>query len=406
MKTYMVIKGDTFESIARKIYGVESESILIISANPEVNEPLQPGIILITPEKNIGKGVSLGLASNTVKLFIDANEWQYWTECEYQKSIDSFSSVTFSSPFNPKDKVFRDAFRPFSFRDVFFAIDDKILMSGTMLTPKPSLDADKQIVNVVAYSRCSVMNDCMTSTKLFPLEFNNSKIDYVAKVLSNSFGLTADFRAASGSRFERVAVAPDKQVVPFLIDLCQQRNIVISDNEYGNPVFWQSLKDGEIIANFNEGDPAVISVEPFFSEQDYYSHISSVSNADIGDSGSIYTVKNPFLLDAFRPFVFVPKDANKANNVDVARAKMGRMFANAVSYTITVPTWRDPSGALWDVNKFVNLYAPGAMVYNKTKMLIRQIKLTRVEDSETAQLNLILPGGFSGEFPGVLPWAE
>lgn len=406
MKTYTVIKGDTFESIARKIYGVETDSGLIISANPEANEPLQAGLVLITPEKSISKGVSLSAASNTVQLFIDADEWRYWTECTYQKSIDSFSSVTFSSPFDPKDKAFRDAFRPFSFRDVVFAVDNQILMSGTMLTPKPSLDSDKQIVNVVAYSRCSVMNDCMISTKLFPLEFNNAKIDYIAKVLSRSYGLTADFRAEAGSRFERVAVAPDKQALSFLIDLCQQRNIVISDNEEGNPVFWQSLKDGEVIANLNEGDPAVQSVEPFFSEQDYYSHVSSVSNADIGDAGSIYTVKNPFLLDAFRPFVFVPKDANKANNVDVARAKMGRMFANAVSYNVTVPTWRDPSGALWDVNKFVNLYAPGAMVYNQTKLLIRQIKLTRTEETETAQLNLILPGGFSGEFPGVLPWAE
>ena len=99
-------------------------------------------------------------------------------------------------------------------------------------------------------------------------------------------------------------------------------------------------------------------------------------------------------------------DATSGNNVDVVSARMGRMFGNAVSYNVSLPTWRDFSGDLWDVNTVVNLLAPGAMVYRLTRLIVRQVKLVRTEGTETALLNCVLPGAFSGKIPEALPWEE
>jgi len=45
--TYNVIAGDTFDLIARKKYGTETEAGRISRANPGVVEPLAPGVALV-----------------------------------------------------------------------------------------------------------------------------------------------------------------------------------------------------------------------------------------------------------------------------------------------------------------------------------------------------------------------
>jgi prophage tail gpP-like protein len=38
------------------------------------------------------------------------------------------------------------------------------------------------------------------------------------------------------------------------------------------------------------------------------------------------------------------------------------MFGNMAAYTLTVASWRDDAGKLWEPNTTVTLIAPGAMV--------------------------------------------
>jgi prophage tail gpP-like protein len=81
------------------------------------------------------------------------------------------------------------------------------------------------------------------------------------------------------------------------------------------------------------------------------------------------------------------------------------MIASVVTYTVEdLPTWRDPSGALWRVNTTVTLLAPEAMVYRETELLIRAVAFKQTAEIETATLTLVLPGTFGGQLPTSLPW--
>jgi nucleoid-associated protein YgaU len=49
MSRYMTIAGDTFERVARKVYGDDLRASQVAAANPDAAEPLTPGTELTIP---------------------------------------------------------------------------------------------------------------------------------------------------------------------------------------------------------------------------------------------------------------------------------------------------------------------------------------------------------------------
>ena len=87
------------------------------------------------------------------------------------------------------------------------------------------------------------------------------------------------------------------------------------------------------------------------------------------------------------------------------KARMGRMFGAMVSYEFELPTWRTPTGQLWQPGQFLTLTAPGAMIYQPTLLMVRSVVLRQSSGARSATFNAVLPGSYSGEVPAVLPWA-
>ena len=85
-------------------------------------------------------------------------------------------------------------------------------------------------------------------------------------------------------------------------------------------------------------------------------------------------------------------------------AKAGRMYGDSVSYSVTVSTWRDVSGNLWKPNTRIKLKAPQVMIYSDYTFLIKNVTFFKNDSTETALLDLVLPGSFAGLIPESLPW--
>ena len=76
----------------------------------------------------------------------------------------------------------------------------------------------------------------------------------------------------------------------------------------------------------------------------------------------------------------------RADAPAAVRARLGRMFANAFSVSVELPTWRDPGGRLWKPNTTVRLKAPDAMIYTESEFLIRNVVLRGNKDARTATI--------------------
>lgn len=209
-----------------------------------------------------------------------------------------------------------------------------------------------------------------------------------------------------GAPFDRVALEPEASPWTFLSELAKQRGVILSDTPLGELLIFRSTEGGSPVARLREGSHPLESVNAKFSPQGYFSEITGLGAARPGAAGSSYTERNPRLRGVVRPSTFKPDDTELADVPAAVRARMGRMFGNLATYELAVPTWRDPSGALWSPNTTITLLAPRAMVYRETEMLIREVTLRRTADSISASLSVVLPGAFSGGIPTRLPWDD
>jgi len=405
-----VITGDTFESVSRKKYGTGNEAGLIASANPGTDGPLVSGTSIVIPAlQNEPEKIRQAAPSNNedeVAILIEGSRFRFWDSVRVTRSIDTMDTVEFGAPFDSNAPGFRESFRPFTFKNMSITIGGQPLFTGTMVAVNPLIETSRKVLTVSGYSLPGVLNDCTPPASAFPLEFDDLGLREIASALVAPFGLSVEFKVDQGAVFERVAIQPGQRILAFLTGLAKQRNLIISSSPRGKLLFLRSTDTGQPVANLEQGVAPVLSVSPFFSPQEYYSSITGLDPVIAGLAGSQFTVKNPRLLGVVRPLTFNAPDTLDSDVKEAVNAKAGRMFANMVSYSIQVATWRDPSGDLWAPDTIINLTAPDAMVYNKYKFTVRSVEFNRDSRKQTATLNLVIPGAFSGLIPESLPWDE
>lgn len=408
--SYTVLAGDTFTSIARKVYGDDQKSNKIREANPGATVPLTPGQTLVIPLDTDLAAIANKKSANTgneVAISVGGRRFRFWTDVTIHRAIDTVDTVDFAAPFEPEDKFFRDTFRPFSFQPATIDVGGERLFTGTMVSPTPATSVDGRTVSASCYSTPGVLGDCTAPASAFPLEWDNVNLQTIAKKLAGLFGLDVVFGTDPGPVFERAGISPGQKVLAFLSSLASQRNLLISSTSDGKLLFSSAKTSGRAVADLSEGDSPLQEVLPTFSPQDYYSHVTGVTPVLIGFlKGEEYTVKNPRLSGVMRPYTFQSKDTTPADLSKSVESKASRMFANAVGYDVALSTWRDPDGRLWAPNTFITLQAPGAMVYRKSLFLIRAVTLSKQDNNESAVLSLVLPGALAGEVPETMPWDE
>lgn len=406
--TYSVKAGDTFETIARIQYGTEAEAGRIARANPGVSEPLAPGTQLTLPTApgapQDAQSQIPASGDNEVAVLINGQRFRFWSNIRITRSLDAMDIADFGAPFEHDAPGFRDFFRPFAYAPMAITVGGAPLFTGIMVDVTPAVDNNRRTVAVGGYSLPGVLNDCTPPASAFPLEFNDQTLPDIASAIAAPFGVSAEFRGAAGAAFERVACEPGRRALEFLVDLAQQRGLIVSSTERGALLFWRSADTGAPVARLQQGEAPVLSVTPFFTPQQYYSHVTGLEPVIVGLEGAQYTAQNPRLRGVTRPMTYTASDTEGGDIKPAVEAKIGRMFGNAIAYSITLATWRDPSGALWAPNTTVRVTAPDAMIYEEYEFVIRSVEFVRHAAEETATLSLMLPGSFNGEIPEVLPW--
>ena len=424
-KAIVVLEGDTFQSLSRRAYGFESAADLISRANPGVGEPLIAGVAITLPDvagvSDDRSGNAPAANPNEVALKIDGTRFRFWTRIRIVRSIDTVDIIEFVAPFEPEAPGFRQIFKPFSFKPIQVSVGGVPLFDGTLVNVSPSVNPERKEMQVSGYSKPGVLNDCTPPASMFDagrggLEFNDVKLDAIASALVEPFGIVVEFKDDPGAIFENVAIEPGNRIFHFLASLANQRNLIMASSESGtltfqravdpeDPIlFQQSPADFAPVAFLQQGKSPVLSVIPFFDAQEYYSHVTGIEPTVVGLRGSQFTVANSRLAGVVRPLTFETPDTLEADVQTAVQAKIGRMFGNAVSYSVNVASWRGPLGNLWQPNTLVELQAPNAMIYEPFRFIVRSVEFERDRASEYAQLNLVLPGSFSGRAPEAFPW--
>jgi prophage tail gpP-like protein len=392
------------------VYGDDNKSLSLRRANPGVAEPIRTGTVLnvpadtSVPTDNPQGTLDTDPDETTIK--IDGKRFRGWDGLELKRSVDGVSSVVFSAPFDSSSPGQRETFRPLQYKSLVVQVGNERYFTGTLVTPISNGDPNQTIVELSGYGYPGVLEDCTAPVTAFPLELNGLSLREIADTVAGFYNVGAVFEADAGAKFRRVKLEADGELLPFLIDLAQQRNLVIADTKDGDLLFHQSAPAGSPVARLRQGEQPLLRVAQAQNPQKYFSHITVFRSTRAGSRGDRHTVTNPRASGYSRSRNIIAKDGRKADVQVGAEAALGRMFAEVATYEATVATWRDPKGNLWEPNTTIQLLYPDAMIYDWYEFFIRDVTLSKNANEQTATLALTFPGAFAGEAPEGFPWDD
>ncbi len=400
-KKHVVQSGDTFDSLSTRYFGEPSQAGRIQSANPGTTVTLVPGTVVTIPA---APGSAVGSEGPGLVMRIDGTSFRHITDFTLTSRLTGVDTVDIVAPLAETEQ-FSDLVTPLSFRSLDVADSGDLLFRGTMTSVIPSLTNEGSSVVISGYSLPGVLTDCMAPASSYPLQFRNLGLADIASQLADPFSLDVSVQGDMGGPFKRVKLKRDQRIMPFLIELAHQRQVLIRSNPQGQLVLAGPTELSAEVATLTQSTPPVTSITPSFNAQGYYSHVTCVRSVRRGNAGSQHTVVNPLASGIVRPITLSIQDTSEGELPAATLAAMGRMLSKAVVYAVGVSTHFDPAGARWTPGSTISLHAPSVFVKDPYKFQIHTVTLKRsAKNLDTAELLLMLPGAFGGAPPSVLPW--
>jgi len=409
---YTVRIGETWEIIARKVYGAEERVDVLRSANP--GQPAQPTpfTILLTPELPNSPIaftadpplIDLGDTPNQVTILIDNKEFREWTTVNVTSDVGKFKTATFTTPFEAEIIDFKEIFRPLAFKQISIYVGGSRIFRGRMVKIDPVITPDSKILNVSCYSLPGVLQDCTLPPSVYPLQFlEEPNLKQIADRVCKPFGISVVQAVDVGSAFEEVTCGVSSKVFSFLSGLAKERGVLLSDTDDGELLLQTGALDGNPVAILKQGESPLISIAQDFKPQSMFTHITAVGNYYAGDGDGTSSVINHGTLftNSFRPMTYTLSDTRQGQVQTAAIAEYGRMLANVINYNVEVTGWRDPDGDLWSPNSIIQIEAPDAMIYKPYNFMIKSVSFSKTSDKDVTSMVLTLPGLLAGVIPSI-----
>jgi len=340
--------------------------------------------------------------SEKVSLLLGGKRFQFWEDVKIDLSLDSIDTFSFTTPFLADDKVFREQFRPFTYSSLEIRIDDGPLLTGFILS-KSSAVGNKTL-SLGGYSRPGLLNDLPVPRDKYPIEFKEQTLSKIAATLGGYYDIDVNFDVSPGAKFSpQVGLEPPQKVLEFLIRLAQKRSLLVGNTLEGKLNFFvpgKSRNNTPLV----QGQPPLLSATASYNEQEMFSSVTGLGKSDAGRDPESFTFPIPILKGIDRPFIYTVSDALGAELQSAVKFKAGRLFAGAISITVNVSDWRGANGKIWTPGDFITLQAPDIFFYNETRLMIKNVSLSQQADNDSASMNLIFPGVYSGELPEKMPW--
>ena len=423
-RAHNVQQGDTLGSIAVRYFGSSSKWNKIVSANSQLatrrkavdgSPYIYPGDTLIIPEDQTETRPSsaatktpivLSDKEQDVSIVIDNKKFTGFTGYALELSHDSFDKFSFSAPYDTNIKELQEIITPFAYKlcEVFY--NDVLVFKGTLLTPDPELTDQSSEITLQGYPICGVLNDCMVPPTNYPLQCMGINMKGIADAACDPYSIPVIFDGEVGPDFTEVSIEPTDKILDFLSRLAKQRNLLFTNNEKGQLLFFNH-KTEKTFVSFVEGKSPLISIKPKFKAQDFYSHITGFGKTDAEYPSLAYTFENKYLINKgiIRHHSLTIEDSETLSDLENAvKAHAGRMFADCVSYELNCENHVNENNEVFQKGMSVCVSAPSALVNKETTFIARNVKLTRTIEGKTATLTLVLPGAYTGEIPEEFPW--
>ncbi len=338
-------------------------------------------------------------------IIIDGTRLEQFAGESILLSIDNVGAgFSFSSPFFPGIKEYRDIFRPGKNRPCQLYVGENLIVNGVVGKISPSLTETSNSVNVQCRSKTGILVDC-TFENGDTMQFEKAALNEIAVSVVNKFELEVSFPDGAGAIFENAGPdSPTETIFTFLQNLSRQRSLLMGQTFVGELLFRKAKTSGIPVAELIEGQQGVIVSTADYDDTKRFSKYD-VFGQEKGKNDNFASVVDNSIF-SLRPKSIQANDTNQGNIKDVATWALTSDIANSINSPISYEGWLRPDGLLWAENELVLVQAPSIMIYKPYVMLIKSVNFISTADSKHVEFGLTIPGAYSGIVPEVFPWDE
>jgi prophage tail gpP-like protein len=338
--------------------------------------------------------------SDTVYLVINGTEFSGFDGATIDMAIDHIADgFSLASPWNPDDPVHRKAFAPFEYQDVKLYIGTDLLLTGTLEKPDPSLSESDRTITLEGRSKTGVLADCSIDGDL---EYSGLTLGVTTAKICKPFSISVIDQSGVGkielARADYGQIAGD-----FINSLSSPRNVCLGSS-YGGALILDAgsrFAKSSPVAELTEGKHPLTSITPSFDGTTRGSHFK-VASQFAGQENIIGKATDPD-IKVYRPMITTAGETDQ--NPSITATKMrGDSYAKSVNWSASISGWRRPDGGRWCERTIVSVFAPSAMIYRKSSLLIAQVTYTIDGSGRKTILRLVLPETYAGTPSGVPPW--
>jgi len=265
-----------------------------------------------------------------------------------------------------------------------------------------SISADTRNITIEGRDKTADLIDCSHQGSS---EFNNLKIDEIAKQLCDPFGLKVlnPYGVDVGSAFEKFTVKQGETVFDAISRAAKQKQLILLTSTHGNLILDKRAKR-RAVTNLVEGINVKVTGATFDESQRFSQYVVKGQQPGLLGSAIDATQNKGTAIDAgvrrFRPKTIISEqsvDNDGAKKRAEFEAQLG--VARSFSCSVSVVDWREANGDLWDVNKLVNLKAESIGI--REDLLIRSVSYKLNDQGRSVTLDLIRKDSF--EFSETVP---
>lgn len=406
---YRVERYDWLDTISIRAYGVDSKVSDIINANvllqqrniePVTQYPyIHPGDILWIPEDKTFSVDTVDFSyPNEIAIRVNGEVFRNIEAITLTKNLDTIAdSFAFTGAYDPEheDAIFFEP--PFKKCEIF--IGGNLFLTGTTEKWNPSYTDTSTKITIEGRSISGVLIDCTSPIKT--LTYKNQSLQSIITSEFQPFGLKAEFQTGADINIAEAKKDPTSKVFDFIKDIIKDNQLIMSSLPNGAVIFTRANLNTDTVFDFEQGLRPLLSLSASYDWVNRYSEYTATCQGP-GNADDSYTTIDES-IDFYRPILFSSDTKTKGELEDAANWEKTRALTTT-EIQISVVGWRDANNNLWTENTLVSLFAPKVFIFNRSNFLIKNVVLQKDENGERAQLTLVLPEAFTGEFPRKLPW--
>jgi prophage tail gpP-like protein len=327
---------------------------------------------------------------------------QFFNNVSLELRYDSIASVfKFDCYFDPENHDQEELFCVTHFHEALIEYNGIQFLHGYIISQGFRDSSVKEFAQFGGYTLTGVLEDCSISPDSYPLQYNGLSLLQIATKLISPFklGIVVDpaVKDLMDKVYSETTAEPTDSVASFLTRLANQRNIIISHDEFGRLLFTRIASGSLPVLNVEEG---LVGTEMTmtFSGQQMHSHITVLRQADKngGNSGQ-YTIENPFVPIVYRPKTITQNSGDNNSTKQAAQNALAAELKNVV-LTIKIDRWVI-DGKIIKPNSVISVLNKKLYIYKRTKFFIESVSYEGNSESHTAILTCVPMSCYDGSEP-------